>query len=872
MTEPAIRSIPLDRLELSPANVRKTPAGQTAFAELKANIAANGVLANLVVRALGPDTRDDPRYAVIAGGRRLAALNELATEGVLEADHPVPCRIVANGAIDGELSLAENVVRVAMHPADQVEAFGALALAGATVADIAARFGVSERVVEQRLRLGHVAPELLDAYREDKVDLAILKAFAVTTDRARQLAVWEQVSEQGYRPTDWQIKRMLTEDRIPAGAALARYVGVDAYEAAGGPVLRDLFADEYENGVWLEDPALLMKLALDRLQVAADELATRWKWAEARLDVDWSDLARFGRVHPTPTEPTDEETVERGRLHARQEELADLDDDEWTEELVDESDSIGTRLAEIQDAIKARAVFKPEDIAISGCIVTVGSDGAIQVVNGLVKPEDIPAKDTGDGDADASGQDQHTGGHHAGSGIAAPGISSPAMPPARPDPEAEARKEVGVGIRLADDLRAIRTTLVKAHLAEDFGAAFDLMLFQMGRAVFTPGYHDDALDIAVRETPNRPPLRANDDAFGDWSPGEAMLADRSSLRFDWLEIEDRAESFATLRALAPKDKKRLFAACVARTLVGQLAFEANARPETEATVARLDIEFAEHVRPGAEMFWSRVRKDRTLDVARRTLGIEWAHTHRKDKKATLATAMETAFAAGDAVPLGVPKEGRAAALAWVPPGFAAFDTGRVDDGDATPPAEAEGDAPGVAPQEPADEADSAQETPPVDAEGTAETPPADQPHEDTAPADEARSGTRQEAPAGQPEPAADAEAPVGDATDTGESEQPAPSEPTNGTPDPESTGSPGVSDSRVPDAATVAPAGHEAIDAMNAVPVAGGGPRVIVNTIGIGADDDTEASPETDPSAPPFPGNGHDAGGDALDIPAFLRR
>ena len=842
MTEPVIRSIPLDRLEPSPANVRKTPAGKAAFDELKASIAAHGLIENLVARSAEPDEDGGERFAVIAGARRLAAMNQLASEGVLDADHPVPCRIVANGAIDGELSLAENVVRVAMHPADQVEAFGALALAGATVADIAARFGVSERTVEQRLRLGHVAPELLDAYREDKIDLATLKAFTVTTDRARQLAVWEQVSEQGYRPTDWQIKRMLTDDRIPAGAALARYVGVAAYEAAGGPVLRDLFADEHENGVWLEDPALLMKLALDRLQVAADELATRWKWAEARIDVDWSDLARFGRVHPTPAEPTDEEKAEIEKLHVRHDELVNLDEDEWTDELIEESETIEPRLAEIQDAIKARAVFKPEDMAISGCIVTVGSDGALQVVNGLVKPEDMPAADTAAGNPDASAQGagaQHDG-QQATSGIQSPAVSGPAMPHARPDPEAEARKEAGVGIGLADDLRAVRTTLVKAHLAEDFGAAFDLMLFQMGRAVFTPGYHDDALDIAVRETPDRPPLRANDDAFGDWSPGEAMLADRSSLRFDWLEIEDRAESFAALRALAPKDKKRLFAACVARTLNGQLAFEANARPETEATVARLDIEFAEHVRPGADMFWSRVRKDRIMDVARRTLGIEWAHTHRKDKKATLATAMETAFAAGDAVPLGVPKEGRAAALAWAPPGFVAFDTGHADDGDA------------AAPQ--------------------ADAPPAEQPTRDAAPADEPESNARQEASAEQPEPAAEAEAPAAQATDAGEAERSAPSEVSDGTPVPETTGSPGVSSPRVPDAATAAPAGHEAIDALNAVPVAGGGPRVIVNTVGFENGDDRDASLDADPAAPPASGNGHNTEGDALDIPAFLRR
>ena len=560
MTEPVIRSIPLHRLEPSPANVRRTEAGKDAFAELKASIAALDVLENLVVRDIGP--AEDPgtgpgqapgeRFAVIAGARRLAALNELASEGIIKANHPVPCRIVANGAVDGEISLAENTVRVAMHPADQVQAFGALALAGATVADIATRFGVSERIVEQRLRLGHAAPELLDAYRENAIDLETLKAFAVTTDRARQVAVWEQVKDQGYRPTGWQIKRMLTDDRIPAGAALARYVGVDAYEAAGGPVLRDLFADEYENGVWLEDPALLMQLAMDRLQVAADELATRWKWAEARLDVEWSDLARFGRVRPTPAEPTDEEKAEIERLHTRHDELVNLDEDAWTDELIEEAEAIEPRLEQIQDAVKARAVFKPEDIAIAGCIVTIGGNGELQLVQGLVKPEDMPADtDTATGTSEATahhggGQDY---GQQATSGIRAPAISGPAMPPARPDPEAEARKEAGVGIGLADDLRAIRTAFVKARLAEDFGAAFDLALFQMGRAVFTPGYHDHALDIAVRETPDRPPLRVNDDAFGDWSPGEAMLADRSSLSFDWLEIEDRQESFAALRAL-----------------------------------------------------------------------------------------------------------------------------------------------------------------------------------------------------------------------------------------------------------------------------------------------------------------------------------
>ena len=365
MNDPVIRPIPLDRLERSPANVRRTKAGKTAFAELKASIAAHGLLENLVARSIGPGEDGGEHYAVIAGARRLAALNDLAQDGVLAVDHPVPCRVIGNGAIDSELSLAENVVRVAMHPADQVQAFGTLARDGASVADIAARFGVSERIVEQRLRLGNAAPEILDAYRADAIDLETLKAFAVTADQARQMAVWEQVSDQGYRPSGWQIKRMLTQDRIPAAAAIALFVGVDAYEAAGGVVDRDLFADQDEWGIWFEDPDLLNKLAMDRLQAAADELATRWKWAEARIEVSWSDLARFGRVHPTPGETTDEEKAECERLHVRHDHLVNMDEDEWTAELA---------------AVEARAVFRPEDIAISGCIATVSSEGRMQLV------------------------------------------------------------------------------------------------------------------------------------------------------------------------------------------------------------------------------------------------------------------------------------------------------------------------------------------------------------------------------------------------------------------------------------------------------------------------------------------------------------
>ena len=770
----AVQLIALHKLSLSDENVRKTDPGLQAAAELKGNIAAHGVLSNLVVQAI--DTTSD-LHAVIAGGRRYKALLDLAEEGQIPSDMPVPCRVVPADASAREISLAENVVRAAMHPADQVEAFAALADTGATVSAIAARFGVAERTVEQRLRLGNVAPELLTAYRDDRIDLECLKAFAVTTDAARQIAVWAQVSEQGYRPSGWHIKRLLTEARVPANAAIARFVGPDAYEAAGGALDRDLFADEHDSGVWFEDPQLLDKLALERLQAVADDLAKEWKWAEARLEIQWSDTASYGRVHAHPAEPTQEESVELENLRSRLQQLDHVNEHDWTDDHGHEYMTAENRIGEIQSTIDDRATYSSEDKAIAGCIVTIDDDGDAQIIAGLVRPEDVPGKQD---NPKATGDHDSTAPAAGGQGVAAPRLTAPER---SADPAAQARKDAGVGIGLADDMRAIRTTIVKARLSTDFAAAFDLFVFQAARSVFTGGYMPTALEIAVRETADRPHIRGNDDNFGDHSPGEAILADHSHLRLDWLTVDDEGEAFTLFRALPIDAKQDLFAACIARTVKGQLAFEHGARPELEATVARLDIDFASEVRPTDEIFWSRIKKSQMLDVARATLGKDWAASHGKDKKAVLAQAMHRAFGAEDDVPAGVTPEGRAAALTWTMPGFAAFDAPSSDEGDAT-----------AADPQPAD-------TTPSDAEADDGTPERADSGDDTA-------GT--------------------------------------------ANGHFVVDPGSISPAEEHAPSVSDTIDAMNAVPTADGGPRVIVHHAGAA--------------------NGHADMDEALEIPEFLRR
>jgi len=261
---------------------------------------------------------------------------------------------------------------------------------------------------------------------------------------------------------DIRVVAVFTDERVPGASALARYVGVEACGAAGGGVLRELFADGDENGVWLEDAALLRELARRKLQAVADELSTRWKWAEARLEVDWGEIARFGRIRPAPGQPTGEESAERERLMARRDELANLGEGDWTGELEIEAEALESRLAEMDEAIAARATFARGDFSVAGCIATLGRDDKLELIQGLVRPEDMPKADA------------------AKAGAAA--VSPPQAAPA--DPAAKARDDAGVGIGLADDLRAIRTALVKTHLAGDFDAAFDLAVFQFAQAVF----------------------------------------------------------------------------------------------------------------------------------------------------------------------------------------------------------------------------------------------------------------------------------------------------------------------------------------------------------------------------------------------------
>lgn len=106
---------------------------------VKTGIEAHGLKENLVV-CLAPERRGF--YGVTAGGRRLKALQALATEGVIPADYEVPC-LVEEPAAALETSLLENTVRAQMHPADEFAAMAALIVAGECVEAVATRSSAS---------------------------------------------------------------------------------------------------------------------------------------------------------------------------------------------------------------------------------------------------------------------------------------------------------------------------------------------------------------------------------------------------------------------------------------------------------------------------------------------------------------------------------------------------------------------------------------------------------------------------------------------------------------------------------------------------------------------------------------------------------
>jgi ParB family chromosome partitioning protein len=346
-----IKTIPLNKLVASPANVRRG-SDSKADAELKADIVARGLLQNLVVTSL-----KKPRgcFAVEAGERRRRALQSLAEEGSLAKDHAVCCLIVDRAAAQ-ETSLAENFQRLSMNPADECLAFQQLIAQGADVEGVARRFGLTVRFVEGRLRLATLAPVVFEALGAGEISLEVAKAYAATADQERQAYVFEQMGRGYGAAHPDSIRRMMTQATVGGGDRRALFVGEEAYLAAGGRIERDLFSDE-ADARWL-DIALLERLAGEKLEALAADTAAETGLGFVRPHLDaWiscADTEGLSRLSLETPRLTDPENAEVDRLEQEIEEIAaGLEDEECSEEAHEAAEArlreLGTRIEAIVD-------------------------------------------------------------------------------------------------------------------------------------------------------------------------------------------------------------------------------------------------------------------------------------------------------------------------------------------------------------------------------------------------------------------------------------------------------------------------------------------------------------------------------------------
>lgn len=484
--------IPFDKLELSQKNVRNNKVG-VSIEDLANDIALRGLLMSLNVRPmLGEGGEEIGRYEVPAGGRRYRALEFLIKQKRMAKTEPIPCIVKRGGATSVEDdSLAENVHRLQLQPLDQFRAFQTLSLQGLDEEEIAARYFVPVSTVRQRLRLASVSPRLLELYANDEMKLEQVMAFSITNDHVRQEQVWDTVS-RSHAHEPYYIRRLLTETAVRATDRRAVYIGIEAYQAAGGIVMRDLF--EQDQGGWLQDPALLEQLVFEKLKIDAEMLKAEegWKWVDAAIDFPYGHASGLRRFYGERAAFAAEDLVRNDALKVEYDKL----DAEYAEatEYCEETEARLEELGNEMDRLNDRPyAFDGQEVAHGGAFISLSASGELKIERGFVLPEDEPVVETGDGDADGHDGD----GDEAVAASTTGGVSVNGTPVSVEPPEEDDRIRP-LSDRVIEDLTAIRTVALRNALANDPAMAFAAALHAFVlKAFFAYGSHS-CLEVTLQ--------------------------------------------------------------------------------------------------------------------------------------------------------------------------------------------------------------------------------------------------------------------------------------------------------------------------------------------------------------------------------------
>lgn len=643
--------IKLENLVAWNDNPRKT-GRDTGLDELVASIDAHGLLQSLVVTK--PD--QDGNAMVIAGERRLKALNKLAAVGKIAPSARIACRVAQEDQDIAELALAENAVREAMHPADQFEAFMKLKKDGMDMAEIAARFGLTEAAVKQRLKLASVSPAVLQAYRDGKITLSQTQAFAITKDHVRQDEVLEQAFEEADRYDEGMevsdIRAALTDKEITARDERVQYVTLEAYEAAGGTTTRDLF-DEDERYIVIDNPKLLQDLFEQKIEARVSALkADGWSWAEFRETFEWQHRQNFITLHDTDDLcGTPELHAEWNRLDTLYDELEerinDMDvaaDDPELKKLIARQSEVDN---ERDTCLKKISGNWPEAVkAIAGAIVTIrwgGKEDVIHVVHKDNKNlldkiragEEVSADENDNGNSAAIGEDANN---------------------AEPK-ESQEPQDVEVASMphaLVETLTAHKSAAIANELANRPQLALVCVVHALLDDLLTV-HGDNCVDLVTRETGYG---KLDNLVEGIYNELDTALpadkhTDRASLWY-WLLSRDNDQLLEVLAKVA--------ALCVDTITRKHNDNNAGRQNHGNAIAQSLGIDMTKYFTPTAENYFNHVGKGRILADLREALKSEALDPSiTKMKKADLALRAERVVIGTGwlPAPLRVPMPGEA---------------------------------------------------------------------------------------------------------------------------------------------------------------------------------------------------------------------
>ncbi|HCA3448435.1 TPA: ParB/RepB/Spo0J family partition protein [Salmonella enterica subsp. enterica serovar Gallinarum] len=535
--------VPLSALVKSPQNVRIVPYSAESVRELADSIKGIGLIQNLVVHAL-----PDGLYGVAAGGRRLAAMNLLATENTIHPDWPVRVKVVPDNLATAA-SLTENGQHLEMHPAEQIAGFRAMAAEGKTPAQTGDLLGYSPRHVQRMLKLAGLAPVILEALAADKITTEHCQALALEDNPDRQVQVYEAACREGWnnKPEVRVIRNLITDSQVSTlNNSKYTFVGEKAF--SGDEIRADLFSDEQGGFV---DKLALDTALLEKLQWVAECLkeAEGWAWCAGRMEP----VSRYGEdteVYRIQDEP---DAVYTEQEQQRLDELQELYDENQTAS--DETDTMESEIEAIECAAQLRA-WTLEMRAQSGVVVS-WRHGEICVQRGVSLREQSETEDEPD---------------------------QVPVYERQPEPVDE------ISVPLLTRMCAERTLSVQAALMQQPEKSLALLAWTLCLNVFSSGAYNRPAQISL----NCKHYSLTKDA----PPGESGVAfvtlSQEGKRLETLLPEGWTQDFTTFFTLSAKDLTALLSFCTACSLDGMQMRGAGGT--TRSPLDKLEIALAFHLR------------------------------------------------------------------------------------------------------------------------------------------------------------------------------------------------------------------------------------------------------------------------------------